>query len=219
MSREASDFLEIILRGSESVEVSPKSKEEFKNCMSTEAIYRGGIPWGLVSAISIYGMCSYHKVSTMMKLVTIPFGIMGYNFGRLAYSQTCATKYIPELPDILRAKAMEMQRRTGQETKLIESNEFWTGGQTTSNESNTTFEDDSNQFPDASSDTDKETLEKSKPTESKQRVTYEELRKQNRAPHYGKYQSWQPVKEKAPTPDPELLDEESINKTKQRIWD
>ncbi|XP_076286771.1 uncharacterized protein LOC143212179 [Lasioglossum baleicum] len=217
MSNAAADSLEFMLRGTESVHVSQESKDAFKNCMNTEAIYKAGIPWGTFTAICVYGMCSYHKVKPMMKLVTIPFGIMGFNLGRLTYSQTCATKYVPELPDLLRAKLLDMQRRNAQDNKLFESNELWSEDQTSSNEFNTTSGDNSNQFPDASSDTD--TPETSKLNEPKQRVTYEELRRQNRIPYYGGFRSRQPVQEKVPTADPELLDEESINKTKQRIWE
>ncbi|XP_078041610.1 uncharacterized protein LOC144472417 isoform X2 [Augochlora pura] len=180
--------------------------------MRGEAIYYGGIPMGLISLLSVNAISNHRKMGIMGKVISISFGIMGYNLGRFTYAGTCARKYVPEFSELMRAKLNAMSREKDHNMENIESNTLWSDDQATSSNYDASFDNDSNKFSDDNSDISNDTLGIEKPINLKQHVTYEELRKQNRGHYYGQmpyYQSQQPVKQKKSAEDTELLEDDS----------
>ncbi|XP_033329477.2 uncharacterized protein LOC117222085 isoform X2 [Megalopta genalis] len=209
MSGRSINTLDFLL--DESVPVSSQSKEAYKKCMSGEAIYYGAIPLGLLSYVSINAICNYKKLGLVGKAISLSFGVFGYNVGKVSYAGNCAKKYVPEFPELMRAKIDAIHRRRDQYMNQIEG-EHWTEDQATSSNYDTSFDDNSNQFSDDNIDISSDTLETDKPINLKQHTTYEELRRQNRKVYYGQapyYQSRRPVEQKKPVKDMELLEDDS----------
>ncbi|XP_054012566.1 OCIA domain-containing protein 1 isoform X1 [Hylaeus anthracinus] len=199
----------------------PETREAYKKCMESDAIYKSALPYGLTAAGVSYVVSSTLKFGQVGHVITAIMGLVGYTLGRVKYSVVCLEKHAPSIFQMITREKFSQKGGMShdsfdQESVLSES--FGNSKENALAWNTYDTSGNSSEFVTTSNDLGEE-LSTDVPINLKPHTTYEDLRRQNRAEYYKKYHGHGPTQRDRPVQDIELLEDTTFqSETRDTIW-
>ncbi|XP_015438195.1 PREDICTED: uncharacterized protein LOC107193304 [Dufourea novaeangliae] len=200
-------------------------RANFDKCMKTEALYNSGLPLGLGFAAVSYFISKKYKLGTTGTIMTTFAGLSGYIVGKVTYSFHCVQKHLPEIAKIIEDAKLHRHRKA-MEGSFVQPKELTQEFVDNLNEEQTWSNydrhsnDDSNQFIDTSYNSYNEELATEKPINLKERITYDDLRRQSRAMLNEGRQSYRPMARERPKQNNEFMEDTTFvpENKEENVW-